>query len=232
MIIVIEDQYPQALADFRAAVDALLEPREVTTIHGHDCTFPCVADQLGEGKVALADDSFADSAFDSKPPMSLGGMDWEASVYRAIARLVGTKGRTWDNARDALEWANLHSWAPVDTPALFRAARELGGVHWEGLRLLHPVIFTVTAPCPECGKETSTRTEQEGAVTSPALAVRDLWAECSACAAQWWGADIITILAVSVAEKADQSTDALEGLGDAAKMAAGALAGLTLALAE
>lgn len=225
----VDDAYPDALARFHQAIDDLLAPRPVTTIHGHRTILPAIPDQVAEGKAqGPADDPATGSSFESKPPVWLGKVDWEGNITRIVSTLAG--GGHWDSPRAALEWAGAHTWGTHRAADLDRAAIALHLARWEGLRLLHPVLFMVTSPCPECGDATTTRNSPDGQVTVSTLAVRDLWAECEGCGAQWWGADIVTVLAVGVAERADQAAAALDGIGESSRALCDALDGLAVAL--
>lgn len=220
-----DHDFPQALADFTAAAEALLAPRTVTTIHGHVTTLPSVVDQIAEGKVqAPADDAATGSSFESKPPVWLGKVDWEARVLKALRPLVTDRRRVWLSPTMGLRWALAQTFSPAQAKDLARAAAELDATRWEGLRILHPILFMVTAPCPECGKDTVTRHTDDGPATVSALMVRDLWSECGACEAQWWGADTITVLASDIkAKQLESAEDVLRSVGEAARQVTEAL---------
>ena len=202
-----EHDFQQVVHDFRQAVGHLTDPMTVTTIQGHTATVDGLVHLVGLGMTHAHADIPTTSGYESRPPVWVAGVDWLAAVGAAVALVMrGTNRPTLTGpargVADVLVWARDAPFSPADTQPLRVATRRLQGLRWSGLTLIYPELFTLDAPCPECGATTVKRGDRGGdVVTVPALSVHELWAQCAACTATWWGADIVEGLAACLANE-------------------------------
>lgn len=213
-----EEEFPHVLGEFRRALADLIEPRSITSVTGVSLDVAPLVEQIGlvTTKTHMAPTSGA--TYGSRPPLWVGGLDWTASVYKAISRPVWDFQDTdTEDLGELLASAMWGSWAPPATSALAAATPALVAARWAGLRLLHPQQFTVSAPCPECGERYAhTGDRVNGIVRVDTISVNDLFAECAACSAVWWGIDIVEMLAVDVYAQSVEDDEDMEADDEAA----------------
>lgn len=120
---------------------------------------------------------------------------------------VGTGGTV---AR--LRWLADQKPRPQDTTALRSLNTTLERMAHDAANLLDPVLFTVSAACPECGADHVRLPDGMGDhVRHDALRVRLFSADCAACGTRWGEAERLQ-LAADVAGPADTPGDDRPGV--------------------
>lgn len=207
-----EIEYGQHLARLRAAVNDLTLPWQMTTMQGHNVVMPPLVDHVAEGRATRSNLPDTDG-YGSRPPIWMGGIDWQASIITLVEKLAATlpggqsPPRPLD-PRSALEWSVMAPVNPSMTSTLDSVATGLERARWDALRLLWPEAFSLDAACPECGASSHRGAGPDGDImNSDALTVSEIFAECRACGMIWWGISIVDTLAPAL-----QDADILDNL--------------------
>lgn len=134
-------------------------------------------------------------------PVWLEGMVWIDAVETAARDWTtrtpwGTAYTGADCPTARLRWLADQTPRPQDTTTLRAWAAHLEHLTRDAANLLDPVIFTVSAACPECGADHVRLPDGTGdMVRHHALRVRLMSADCAACGARWVEAERLTLAA-------------------------------------
>ena len=194
-----QHDFQQVIHDFHQAITDILDPQDITDLHGNHGTTPSLLDQIITGMSQQSGTTMPVGTFDSRPPIWISGLDWLIDVTRTITTAARETHRAKhhapaDDATAWLTWALDAPWGPAHTQTLRHATTRLHNAKWAAMRLIWPELFTITGPCPHCGTATTQQPDTLGShITRPTLTVHALWADCAHCGTTWEGADILTL---------------------------------------
>lgn len=141
-------------------------------------------------------------------PVWLEGMVWIDALNKCAREWTtrtpwGTTYNGPDTATSRLRWLAEEKPRPQDANTIRTWAGHLHGLAHEAANLLDPVLFTVAAPCPECGADHVRLPDGTGdTVRHDALRVRLFSADCAACGARWGETERLSLAAAVAAPRA------------------------------
>lgn len=204
-----ERELPALVLDLDDAVHALTKVQTHRLDDGSVFTSPSLYIQMGEAVQGAVGAATGSSAFRSKPPLWIDGIDW---IYR-----IEKKVREWlpnesGHTLTLLQLLPEHKWTPAQAKDVAEIAHTIRGWTKQAeVMLSEESQMEVQKPCPECDQRYIYRTHAGETIRQPALTVSTKGARCRHCGHEW-GAEHIEFLArllgeESVDEKHEQEME-------------------------
>lgn len=178
-----ERELPAMVQDLDDAVYALTKVQTHRLEDGGVFTSPSLYVQMQQAVHGVVNGSSGVTAFRSKPPLWIDGIDW---IYR-----IEKKVREWLPNQDGHTLTLLlalpeHNWTPSQVDEVGQIAHTIRGwVRQAETMLSGESEMEVRKPCPECGQKYVYRHAAGETVRQPALTVSTRGARCRHCGEEW-----------------------------------------------
>ena len=193
-----EKQLPAMVQDLDDAVYDLTKVQTHRQDDGGTFTSPSLYVQMQEAVHGVVNGSSGVTAFRSKPPLWIDGIDW---IYRIEKKVREWLPNQYGHTLTLLLALPEHNWTPSQVDEVGQIAHTIRGwVKQAEAMLGEESTLEVKKPCPECGQRYIYRTHAGETIRQPALTVSTKGARCLHCGHEW-GSEYLEFLATLLGEE-------------------------------